>query len=84
MTDPLDIYNNTASDIVCAHGTVPASSFISIAAGDAVAWAKDPIVVINIMDSSLGVSVYGIDLSYGLGSAADIWIGRVANGQVVY
>ena len=82
--DPLDIYNTTSADIVCANGTVPTGSYLSIAAADAPAWAKDPIVRVNVLDDSLGVAVYGVDLGTGQGSAADTWLQRVAGANIVY
>lgn len=84
MTDALDIYNNTGSDIVCANGTIPASSYISIVAGVAAAWAKDPIVVFNLWQNNIGVEVFGIDFGYGFNSQADVWMKRVAEGSVLY
>lgn len=84
MTDPFDIYNNTAVSIICANGTIPASSYISISSTDAQAWARDPIVISNLWETNIGVSVYGNDLSSGFDSQADIWMSKIAGGILVY
>lgn len=86
MNDPLDIYNNTGSAVVLSGPgyTVPASGYVAVAAVDAVHLAKDPEFGILIINSTLGVSAYGQDLGYGLNSAADLWMQRVATGAVQY
>lgn len=84
MNDKFDVYNNTANDIVIQSVTVPASSYVSVTAADVKDWCQDPLFAINVINSNLGISVYGTDLAYGLGSAADIWVTRVGNGTIVY
>lgn len=84
MEDGFDIYNNTDEEVVCKNGTIEASGYFSVPAANAVAWAQDPIVQVNVLDSNLGVSVYGVDLGYGFQGPADAWLQRVAKGVAVY
>lgn len=78
--DSLDIYNTTGADIVILAGTVPANGYLSIPAAGAVACAKDPILAVQVVLGSLGVSSYGLDLAT---MSAD-WLRRIALGVLVY
>ncbi len=86
MNDSLDIYNNTNADVVLPGPgyTVPANSYVAISAIDAIHVARDPLFTVELWNSTLGVSVYGQDLGYGLNSSADLWMKRIANQEIQY
>lgn len=82
--DPLDIINTSGADIVCVNQGVTVTGDgtpYSVPAANAVAWAKDPFVLSNMLQNNLQVSTYGLVFSGG--SAFD-WMNFIANGTVVY
>lgn len=84
MTDPLDIYNTTGSEITIQGTVVPANGFVSVSSANAVAWSKDPFLMANIFASKIGVSVYGTDLGTSYNGAAMAWMNQIAEGLIVY
>lgn len=85
MNDPLNIYNKTHEEItVIGMAISPSGGSISISSSDSVRLCNDPFFMVNLFNSSVGVSVYGFDLGSGVNSAADEWIKRVSAGRIIY
>jgi len=82
--EPFIVYNNTSDDIIIQTQTIPANGSFSVSPSSVVAWAKDPQFVIAIIASKVGVNIYGTDLGYGIGSVADQWILRIAQGAIAF
>lgn len=82
--DPL-IVNNLGEEAVIIQGqTIDVEGNYIVPSENILTWAKDAYLRLLLADGIIDIDVFGIELSSGQNGPADIWLQRVASGNIVY